>query len=400
MRSNVLKNLREDESGQTLIFTALCITVLIGFVSLAIDVGVAFRAKTDLQKVADDAAIAGAAEIKTGNWSAAALASAAQNGVTSGVTVTLGAPYHPGAVYVAITQSQQTYLAPIFGVSNVPVGAQAAAGLVNSGNACLYALDTSAKNNNGLVINGQGSGAGIVMPTCGMYVNSGIVLNGTNSSITAKFVGGVSVTDPHNGITPAPITGIVPVNDPLASYWPQPPSGASQGNQTFSSGIVPPGTYGNLTVSGTASFSPGLYVIQGRLNVNVSTTSTGVTFFVDNANGGTLNCSQCALNGNFTAPPLGNGFTGTCSLSGGCDGLLLWDTESAASTQPVTFGTVTLTGILYLPSAALKFNGNGTTTLNSAIVAASYVLDGSVTMNNYALNAGGVTPFSSAALVE
>jgi Flp pilus assembly protein TadG len=398
MWSNLLKNLRNDESGQTLIFTALCITVLIGFVGLATDVGLLFRAKTNLQKVADDAAVAGAEEIKSGNWSAAALVSAAQNGVTSGVTVTLGAPHHPGAVYVAITQSQQTYLASVFGVSNVTVGATAAAGLVTSGNACIYALNTAAKNNNGLVINGSGNGTGITMPTCGAYVNSGLVLNGTNASVTAKYIGAVSVSG-NGSTTPAPITPIVPVSDPLASFWPQPSCSSSLGNQTFSSGLVTPGCYGNLTVSGSASFSPGLYVVQGKLNVNVTTASTGVTFFVDSANGGTLNCSQCAFNGTLTAPPLGSGTTGTCSSSG-CDGLLLWDTETAASTQPVTFGNTTLTGILYLPNAALKFNGNGTTTLNAAIVAASYELDGTVAISNYALTAGGVTAFSSAALVE
>lgn len=398
MRSDAVKNLRKDESGQTLIFTALCITVLIGFVGLAVDVGLLFRAKTNLQKVADNAAIAGAEEIKSGNWSAAALTSAAQHGVTSGVSVSLNAPYHPGAVYVAITQSQQTYLASVFGVSNVTVGAAAAAGLVTSGNACLYALDTSAKNNQGLVINGSGNGTGITMPTCGMYVNSGLVLNGSHASVTAKYIGAVSVSG--NGVaTPAPITPIVPVNDPLASFWPQPSCSSSQGNQAFTSGVVAAGCYGNLTVSGTASFAPGLYVVQGKLNVNVSTASTGVTFFVDSANGGTLNCPQCAFNGNLTAPPLASGTTGTCS-SGGCDGLLLWDTETAPTTQPVTFGNTTLTGIMYLPNAALKFNGTGTTTLNAAIVAASYELDGTVSMNNYALNSGGITPFSSAALVE
>ena len=398
MRTKVLNNLRKEESGQTLIYTALCITVLIGLVSLATDIGVAFRSKTNLQKVADDAAIAGAAEIKSGNWNASALDSAAQNGVTSGVSVTLGAPYHPNAVYVAITQNQQTYLASAFGISTVTVGAKAAAGLVDSGNACLYALDTSAKNNNGLVINGSGNSAGITMPTCGVYVNSGLVLNGSHADITAKYIGAVSFSG-AGVATPAPLTPIVPVNDPLASYWPQPTCVSSLGNQSFSSGVVSPGCYGDLTVTGTASFSPGLYVVQGKLNVNVTTTSTGVSFFVDSANGGTLNCSQCAFNGNLTAPPLANGATGTCGSSG-CDGMLLWDTETAPSNQPVTFGNATLTGILYLPNAALKFNGNGTTTLNTAIVAASFELDGNVAINNYALNAGGITPFSSPALVE
>ena len=48
-----------EEDGQTLVMTALCATVLIGFMGLAVDVGVLFHAKRNLQTAADDAAIAG-----------------------------------------------------------------------------------------------------------------------------------------------------------------------------------------------------------------------------------------------------------------------------------------------------------------------------------------------------
>jgi Flp pilus assembly protein TadG len=410
MRRNALKELRKDQSGQTLIVTALCMTVLLGFVSLAVDVGMLLRAKTNLQKVADDAAIAGAAELlKSGNYNIAALTSATQNGVSSGVAVSLGTPYHPGAVNVVVTQSQQTYLAALFGVQNATVTATAAAGLVNSGNACLYTLGQN-QQGYGIVINGSPNG-GVNMPNCGVYDDYGLALNGQNASITAKWVGVGGTVKGTNPTTPL-ITGMVPVNDPLATYWqPQPPSqlcstATSYGSQTYTTGLVPPGCYTDLTVNGAATFS-GLYVVQGKLNVNVTSTSTGASFFVDKANGGTLSCSQCNfnVNGSIAAPPLTSGTSGTCSIASGCDGLVLWDTEVTALTgnnsQPVTLGgNITLTGILYAPNAFMKFNGSGTTTLNAAIVSAQLELDGAVTINSYALGAGTISPFSSAALVE
>ena len=48
------------EEGQTLVLTALCMTAMLGFLALAIDVGVLFRSKRCMQTAADAAAIAAA----------------------------------------------------------------------------------------------------------------------------------------------------------------------------------------------------------------------------------------------------------------------------------------------------------------------------------------------------
>jgi uncharacterized membrane protein len=52
--------IRSDESGQVLILTALSMTMLFGFLALAVDVGTLFDAKRRLQVAADAAATAGA----------------------------------------------------------------------------------------------------------------------------------------------------------------------------------------------------------------------------------------------------------------------------------------------------------------------------------------------------
>src|ERR1022692_3739732 len=79
--------MRKDESGQVLVLTVLCMTILTGFLALAIDVGLLFRASRNMQIAADAAVIAGALDYKYNNSAtsaqAAAVAAAAANGVTA-----------------------------------------------------------------------------------------------------------------------------------------------------------------------------------------------------------------------------------------------------------------------------------------------------------------------------
>ncbi len=94
-----MKTLLRDESGQTLIFVALSMTIILGFTALAADVGTLLHDKRNLQIAADSAAIAGAVEEKvslvTANVQAAGQRASTQNGFTNGsnqVTVTINTP--------------------------------------------------------------------------------------------------------------------------------------------------------------------------------------------------------------------------------------------------------------------------------------------------------------------
>jgi uncharacterized membrane protein len=49
-----------DEDGQVLVITLLCMGVLVGAMGLALDVGILFRARRNMQIAADAAAMAGA----------------------------------------------------------------------------------------------------------------------------------------------------------------------------------------------------------------------------------------------------------------------------------------------------------------------------------------------------
>ena len=387
-----------DESGQSLIITGLALTCLIGFLALATDVGLLFRDKVNLQKVADAAAIAGAAEIRSGNYVAAALASAAQNGVTNGVNgtvmVTSGSTYHPNSIKVSVTQSEPNRFLELFGQPTTTVGASAVAGVTN-GNACMYALDTDPFKGQGITMNGTGT---LNIPNCAIYDNAGLVMNGNSGSITASFIGVVGSYS-GSGATPTPVTGMVPVPDPM-SYWTSPQnaysSGSCQTNPKQKNGTLGPGCYNGLTLTGTA-LNPGLYVIHGSLDLS-GVTGTGVTFYVDGTQGGSLGSTDGS---NLTAPTLTT--SGTCTTGAGCNGILIWDTEvKGKAQQGVAFGPhgSTLTGILYFPNASLKFHGDTTTTLNADIIATSYVFDGTINMNNYVLGGSQSPLFLTATLLE
>lgn len=58
-------DIRHDENGQVLVLTAFCMLVLLGFLALAVDVGMLYRQKRLVQTAGDAGALAAAAEIGT-----------------------------------------------------------------------------------------------------------------------------------------------------------------------------------------------------------------------------------------------------------------------------------------------------------------------------------------------
>ena len=132
--SEPMKSLREkllDESGQVMVLAVLCLTVLLGFVAFAVDVGILLRQKRIEQTAADSAALAGAAEISYGDVTAGAQNDAAQNGVpSSAVSVhnpPISGPNSGNSAYVEvdISENQPTFFMNLFHLSSMAVGARA-----------------------------------------------------------------------------------------------------------------------------------------------------------------------------------------------------------------------------------------------------------------------------------
>src|SRR6266480_4171415 len=84
------RSMRQDQSGGVIILTALAITMLVGLVGLALDVGMWYRTNRAMQNAADAAVIA-AATNGTSTYQAEAKAVAATYGFvdgSGGITVT------------------------------------------------------------------------------------------------------------------------------------------------------------------------------------------------------------------------------------------------------------------------------------------------------------------------
>src|SRR5258708_5563078 len=173
--------LLKDEVGQTLILTALCMTALLGFMALALDVGVLFRARRNMQIAADAAAMAGTTELfynGTANVQQKAYAAAKANGVdqaVSGNTVTVTLPpvsvggrSCATCVEVQLATPNPTVFMGIITHSNsLNVAAMAVAGSPSVSQTCVYVMKPDVSN--ALWIHGAGS---INAPDCAVYVNS------------------------------------------------------------------------------------------------------------------------------------------------------------------------------------------------------------------------------------
>jgi hypothetical protein len=397
-----------EEAAQTTVIMALSIFCLCGMAGFAVDVGTLFKTKRMLQTAADAGAIAGAAELKYGDWLAAANAATTQNGETNninGVTVTVNNPPSSGShvgtgyVEVIVTQSAPTYFMKLFNLTSMNVSARAVAGL-GPASGCIYALDTS-----GIDIGMTGT-SDLSMPNCGIVVNSGssnaINLTG-GATITADsvgVVGNVSQTA-KSSITPTPITGIAPAFDPL-SYITAPsfdpttcladPHLSGSGTATIGPSVAG-GTvcYNGLSVSGsrTVTMTPGLYIINGSFSFTGSgeIDGPGVTFYLAPPNGAVSLTGSGVLN--ISAPT-----TGTWN------GILFYEDVNDTNSMKVSgSSSSTIEGIFYAPSASLTMTGSSASQIYSDLVVSSLSMTGTSNFSNYsAVNAN--EPLQSSYVVE
>jgi len=424
---------RKDESGQMIVMLAVSMTALMGFMALAVDVGILFHVRREVQIAADAAAMAGALDYHyNGSQSSATTAAqraASQNGVTNGsngtvaVSPQLGSlynsPYGVGFVQAIVSVPNPTMFMRLFGMTSVNLVSSAVAG-PGASQGCVWTLGGS-----GTDIGGSGdlTAVNLVSGTgCEIYdnSNSGTALDLTGGgSISAKQVG---VTGGFSGtVRPTPITGMVPVTNPLASLAaPGIPGGGSCPVESFTTGNHPlgPGCYSSISISGNASMtlSAGNYTIQGdfsdsssrgltlgsgrylvgkglQLTGTGSVTGTGISFFT-------------GLTPPFTpsdATVLSR--AGTVDLtapnSGTDNGILIF--QSGSDTQAMTItepgNSMTLEGIVYAPNAALDFGGAGSSNVYADFVVGSLNITGSPRMQNYAsVNTG--TPLTKIVMVQ
>jgi hypothetical protein len=405
-----------SQSGQALLAAAFGLVAFIGATGLAIDMGYLRYAKRLQQSAADSAAIAGAAELNSGNWDSAAKQDSSLNGFTDGknkVVVTVTNPTFNGqsAVKVQVSAVQSTFFMRIFGVNSATLSATATAILGQNGlGNCLYVLG---RNAGGVTTNGT---ARIDAPNCAIVDNDDMTQNGSGS-ITAASIG-VAGSVKGSNISPKPAGPMIPAADPLsflsapaagggckALKVSNPPQGGGGngggGNNGPGPGGASPvnvlasdGPFCSIDVTGSKDviFHPGTYVIKGNFTLNGSGTVTGdgVTFYV--TNGG-----QVSFSGNqtiqFTAPTAGT-YAGI---------LFFQDSADASSAKLDGANNSKFQGTLYFPNAPLTINGNaGSTAAYMIVVAKSLTLNGAGLSlpADYSSLPRGLSPIKNAVLVE
>lgn len=183
----------KDEGGQVIVITLLSMTVLMGFLALAVDVGTLFNARRRMQTAADAAATAATLSYYySGSTATAATAggtAAANNGVTAGsnnsvsanatcadltqncVEILFGAniknAYHNvnGYVEAIVSQPNPAPFASVFGFGAINVSAKAVGGVIPATPCGILTKNVA----DALYTKGSDT---ITGPNCGIQVNS------------------------------------------------------------------------------------------------------------------------------------------------------------------------------------------------------------------------------------
>lgn len=397
-----------DENGQALVLTALTMTVLVAALGLAVDVGMLFRARRQLQTAADAAATSGALQLSYGQSATtaadnAAAANGAQNGV-NGTSVTVQSPplsgpfASAGYVQVAIQQSAPTYFMRVFGINAVNIATQAIATDAKPGTGCIYLM---APSGTGLSIQGDYN---VNATGCGIYVNSSspdaLNVTGNGGLIDAPYL---NVVGGSNGQTTKPTaqtTGVLPVSNPLGNISGPTPGNGGCANTSSATSIT--GDYSSSDDDGgggaicfsnpvslsNANLGSGIYVFENGVTVSGTVNITSGTLDVY---GGSLTQSSNSLL-NITAP-----------TSGAYNGIAILQPANNSSQLQVQFGSSnqTLDGYIYAPSATVYLQDHGGGVTAGGIIAYSMVVKAStVTIPSYNHCHPDTTPVRSVALVD
>ena len=376
-----LAALPRDVAGGVLIYTAFAAPVMIGFTGLAVDGGVWYAEKRDVQSIADAAAVAGALELRRSGAAAvqqAAVSDATTNGYDPGAGDTIFV-YNPpisgpsagdaGAVEVVVRRPAPLFFAKVL-IDKADTIAGRAVAVIGGNQTCLWALSGTQR---GAV---KVSGGATLNLACGIFVNSNdteaLQESGGNSCITAAKI---SIVGGYSGdcITATPTTGVKPLGDPLADIEPPEVEDCDYaGKVTVKKGEVVellPGVYCggiNVVASGEVIFASGTYVLDGGgLNIasQSTATGTGVSFYM----------TAEAKPGDNISIEGGANVTMSAPTTGAQAGILFHMDKAADEKITHKFAggtTTTLDGILYFPKQGVKFAGGSDTEATSTMIIA------------------------------
>jgi len=359
-----------QDKGTVVILTAFLMVVCLGFAGLAVDVGLWYSQKRQLQLAADAGAAGGAfASARTGTSTVIAYATydASLNGCTTAnnCTITVNAPPSSGpnaantnAVEVILSKPSQLYFASFLLSSAPTINARAVATLKGSTNVCFGSLGAG-----GISMVGNST---LTAQNCSLYSGNNISLSG-HPTITADRVYTVGTINDTSNVHAAngtfqnsPALLDLYSNLAIPAY-----SGCTYTNYSGSPAAITPGVFcgGVHVTGGTITMSPGTYIINSgdfKLSGNTVLSGTGVTLIFTSSTG--TNYPDVDITGGVTlnlSPP----------TSGNFNGILMYEDRKAPTPSVKIAGNSVsaLQGLLYFPSADVTLTGVSTTLSTSCL---------------------------------
>lgn len=397
-----------QDRGSIAVVTTLLIVILFGFAGLAIDVGIWYSQKRQLQLAADAGAAGGVFALGiTGQSTVTAYATydASLNGCTTANNCTITAvntppssgPYagNNSAVEVILQKPAELFFAGFFLSSAPVINVRGVATLQASSNICYGSLGT-----NGITMVGTSN---LSAPNCSVYSGNNITLSGNPGIVADKVYSVGTINDPskvHTSaggtIQNAPALIDLYANLAVPSY-----SGCTYTNYSGSPAALSPGVFcgGVKITGGVITMSPGTYIIDGgnfSLSGGTVINGTGVTLVFTSSAG--TNYPNIDITGgvilNLSAP-----------TSGTFNNVLMYEDRNATPTPSVKIAGNTgsaLTGLLYFPSADVTLTGVSTTLSTACLraIGKSLTINGTSSTNSGPTCTAAQSPLGVAALVE
>lgn len=404
-RATVLnaRPITRERRGAMLVFVAIAMVALLGFLAMTLDVGAGNRQRRIAQTAADAGALGGGTEIyrrlsgssiPDDTVRASALNEAVRNGFPAD-DVTVNYPPASGPhtsdlryVEVIINRTIPTIFGSIFNFTSLNAGARSVAGVSNYALNCLVSLDPSGPR----AIEVENGGE--------MDTNCGIAINSTNpNALDVNSSGQLDASGSSIAISggwtgnktpsPEPSTNTAAVQDPLS--YVQSPTVTSCDQHT-----------GLLTITKDTVLNPGVYcggihVTNKSVTLNPGTYITaGGGFVIEtggiiNGNGVTLINTIDPVTGSTFAPfYFGKGCKATLKApsTGAYAGIVMYGDPAGPSGAINTFACSSdsppeLTGALYFPTQTIFFDGSNTTTeIMGAVIAKNVDVSGKISITN------------------
>lgn len=367
---NGIGALLRSRTGSVAVWFSLAIIPITGLVGFGIDLNFAVNRRSELQDIADGAALAGARQLQvsgsTSSATTAATASVDSHSVRSEIDApTIATDSSNGQVRVTLSGAAPSFFLSTLGLSPMRVSATALAGANPGGPpVCVHALDSSMAR----AISASG-GSALNANGCVAWVNSSssssVDLSGGSYLKADEFcmVGGLARS--RNAQTTSPTT--CPARaDPFTGRNPASPSGCTYNNFLKAGGTwtVSPGVYcGGLRTSGGArlNLQPGVYYIRDGLlsqSGGGGMTGTGVTFVIEGN-------SSVNLSG-------GGDYHLTAPTTGDTAGFVFFqrpDANPGVVANMSGGGDLYYEGVVYFPTQPITVSGGGSTTTPSPFTA-------------------------------